>query len=178
MSGHKNNKVKMKPSVRLMTATAMLTAVSVVLSFLENLLPDLPFAVPGMKLGLSNIAVMFALELYPLPCSLFITAVKALFALVTRGAVAGLMSFAGGFFATLAMWLVIHSGRLTFGAWGVGVSGAFFHNMGQLLGAFFLVSDAVWGYIPVLSALSLLTGTVTGLAFYLLMPVLRKVPVF
>ena len=38
----------------------LLTSLALILSYLESLLP-LSFAVPGVKLGLPNIAVLFAL---------------------------------------------------------------------------------------------------------------------
>lgn len=166
-----------KKSLLLITQTAVLAGVALVLSLLEGILPDLPFVLPGMKLGLSNLAVMFALELCPLPCALGIVAVKSLFALFTRGAVASVMSFAGGVAATLIMWLIIKSRRITFGCLGIGIAGALCHNLGQLLIALFLVSDAVYGYVPVLCFASLLTGAVTGLVYFLVMPALMRVPI-
>ncbi len=173
-----SGKFMMKKSTLHLCRTGMLAAVVLVLSVLENMIPDFPFVLPGMKLGLSNIAVMFALEMCPLLSALALVAVKALFALVTRGATAFLMSFAGGVLSALGMYLLIHCKKPVFGALGVGILGAFAHNMGQLLVAFLLVSDAVYGYLPLLSALSLVTGALTGLVFYVVMPSLVRVPLF
>lgn len=168
----------MKKSTLQLCRTGMLAAVALVLSVLENMIPDLPFVLPGMKLGLSNIAVMFALEMCPLLSALALVAVKAFFALVTRGATAFLMSLAGGLLSALGMYLLIHCKKPVFGALGIGILGAFAHNMGQLLAAFLLVSDAVYVYLPLLSALSVVTGALTGLVFCVVMPPLSRVPMF
>lgn len=162
--------------IYLLTVTGLLSAVAMILSVLENMLPDFPFVIPGMKLGLSNIALMFSLELCPLPCSAVIVIVKATFAFVTRGATAGLLSISGGLASALAMCLLMRSKRVRFGCFGIGVSGAFMHNMGQLLAAFVLVSDAVRVYFPILSAVSILTGTLTALVYHILMPMLARIP--
>lgn len=173
-----SGKLIMKKSVRELCRTGMLCAVALVLSLLENMLPDMPFVLPGMKLGLSNLAVMFSLELCSLPSSLGIVAVKALFAFATRGFSAFLMSFAGGILSVLGMFLLVRSKKPHFGCLGIGVSGAFLHNCGQLAAAHILVSDAVYVYFPVLCGAALVTGAVTGLVYYFVMPKLRAVPVF
>lgn len=165
-----------KKPVLFLTRTAVLGGVALVLSILENMIPDLPFVLPGMKLGLSNLAVMFALQLCPLPSALCIVVLKALFAFATRGATAFMMSISGGLLSTLIMGLMIKQKSLKFGCFGIGVAGAFAHNCGQLLVAVLLVSDAVYGYFPVLTLGALVTGTLTGLVYYLVMPRLVKIP--
>ncbi len=166
----------MKKSVLVLCRTGVLSAVALVLSFLEGMIPDLPFTLPGMKLGLSNLAVMFSLELCPLPCAFCVVIIKALFTLLSRGVTAFLMSLAGGLLATLGMYLLVRQRKLSFGSLGIGVWGAFLHNCGQLLVALLLVSDAVYGYFPVLTLSALVTGSLTGLVYYLVMPALLKVP--
>lgn len=166
----------MKKSVLTLCKTALLSAVALVLSVLENMIPTLSFALPGMKLGLSNIAVMFSLELCSLPCALAVVLIKALFALVTRGAVAFFMSFCGGVAATLGMYFLIRSKKISFGCFGIGIGGAFLHNMGQLFIAYLILSDVVLYYLPVLCLSSLLTGSLTALVYYVVMPPLKKIP--
>ena len=46
---------------REFSIASMLSALTVVLSFLEGMLPELP--VPGAKLGLANLAVMTAIDI-------------------------------------------------------------------------------------------------------------------
>lgn len=170
------DKILVKKNVLLLCRTGMLSALALVLSVFEGMLPDLPFVLPGMKLGLSNLAVMFSLELCTLPCALAVVVIKALFALFTRGVTAFFMSLCGGLLATFGMYLMIKQRRVCFGCFGVGVGGAFLHNCGQLLVALLLVSDAIYAYIPVLAAGALLTGSLTALVYYFVMPHLKRVP--
>ena len=160
----------------MLCRVGLLCAVALVLSVIENMVPVLDFSLPGMKLGLSNLAVMFALELCPLPYALSVVAVKALFALATRGAVAFMMSFTGSMCAALGMYLFIRSKRVRFGCLGVGIGGAFLHNAGQFLVALLIVSDAVVMYLPVLCIAALVTGSLSALVYYVLMPPLAKLP--
>lgn len=165
-----------KDGVLMLCRTGVLSAVALVLSIFEGMLPDLPFVLPGMKLGLSNLAVMLSLELCPLPCALCVAVIKALFALLSRGVTAFVMSLIGGLLATIGMFLLVRAKRLHFGCFGIGVFGAFLHNCGQLAVALVLVSDAVYGYFPILIVSAVITGSVTGLVYYLVMPSLKKLP--
>jgi heptaprenyl diphosphate synthase len=45
----------------MLVLTSLIFAAALVLAVVENALPPLPIAVPGVKFGLSNIAVMYAL---------------------------------------------------------------------------------------------------------------------
>ena len=150
------------------TQTAMISAVALVLSYIEMTLPDMPFVLPGMKLGLSNIATMFALSAVSLPCALVVCLTKALFALLMRGFTAFIMSLCGGVLSVLAMYFLLKFKRL--GYVGVGVGGAFCHNLGQILVAFAFTDATVFAYFPVLSIFSIVTGMVTALCVYIILP--------
>ena len=150
------------------TQTAMLSAVALVLSYIEMSLPDLPFVLPGMKLGLSNIATMFALSAVSLPCALVVCLVKAVFALLMRGFTAFLMSLCGGVLSVLMMYLVMKLKSV--GYVGIGVIGAFMHNLGQILVAFAFTDSTVFAYFSVLGLASVATGMVTALAVYIILP--------
>lgn len=170
-----NAEWKITPRVRTLTLTALMCAVAIALSFLEGLIPDLPMLLPGMKLGLSNVVVMLSLEMLSLPCGLCVVLFKALFALFMRGGVAAVLSLCGGVLSTLVMYLLLKCKKPFFGYLGVGIAGAFMHNLGQFAAAYLVVSDAVFAYFPVLCGLALLTGGVTGLVNYILMDTLKRV---
>lgn len=157
-----------KLSTIKITQTAMVSAVALVLSYIEMSLPDLPFVLPGMKLGLSNIATMFALTAMSLPSALVVCIVKAVFALLMRGFTSFLMSLCGGLLSVFAMYLVMRFKRI--GYVGVGISGAFCHNLGQILVAFAFTDSTVFAYFSVLGLASIVTGTVTALAVYIILP--------
>ena len=165
-----------KISVIRITQTAMISAVALVLSYIEMSLPDLPFVLPGMKLGLSNIATMFALSALSLPCAIVVCLTKALFALLMRGFTAFLMSLCGGVLSVIAMHLILRIKKI--GYVGVGIAGAFSHNLGQILVAFLLTDETVFAYFSILCVASLITGTVTALCVYLILPKVLKLRLF
>ena len=154
------------------TRTAMVCAVAIVLSYIEMILPDLPFVLPGMKLGLSNIATMFALCAMNLPSALAVCFAKAVFALLMRGVTAFLMSLCGGILSTVVMYLVLRCKH--FGFIGVGIAGAFCHNLGQILVAYLYTDSTVFAYFSVLAIASLVTGSVTALTVYIILPKVLK----
>ena len=159
-------------SASFLALNGLLGALALVLSALETLLPAMPFLPPGAKLGLSNLATMYAAGCIGLFPALCIAVMKGLFAGLLRGITAMLMSLTGGICSTLIMWAV--SRRDRFGMIGVGILGALAHNAAQLLVAWALTSAAVLWYTPVLILFSLLTGTVTGVLLRVVMPLLKK----
>lgn len=154
-----------------LTATALLSAVALVLSFLEGCLPPLP--IPGARLGLANLAVMYALAELSFPCAAGITAVKAVFALL-RGPVACLMSAVGGTAALLVMALAYRLCRRYVSFIGIGVLGASAHTVGQLIVSFCLLGTAMRYYVPLLLLTSIPTGIITGLVLNVTHPYLRR----
>ncbi|MBQ2774529.1 MAG: Gx transporter family protein [Clostridia bacterium] len=153
----------------------ILCAQALALSFLENLIPAMPFMPPGAKPGFSNIVTMFTALTMGLPQAMCVTVIKAAFAGVTRGFTAFCMSLAGGVLSTLAMWLLTRVKSEWFGFIGVAVISAVCHNIGQLLAAvIFTGTKAVLGYAPVLMIFSVVTGIVTGTILCVIMPVLQK----
>ena len=151
-------------------------ALALVLSFLEGMfIPDIPFLPVGAKPGLSNIITMYIAGTMGFPGALYITMLKALFALITRGATGAFMSFCGGILSTVAVCLLIkYQGRI-FSYLGIGIVGAVMHNLGQLIAACIVSGTfALLNYGKYLLIFALITGTVTGTVLLLLMPRLEK----
>lgn len=164
----RNNKIKR------ITFTALMTAISVVLSFVESLLPTAYFMPPGSKLGLSNIPVMFSASKLSVGETLLIVVAKSVFVFITRGFTAFCMSLTGGILSALCMVLLLKK-KTGFGYAGIGVLSAICHNIGQLSVSFFLVqSSAIIGYAPVMLIASVVTGLLTGTLLRLIMPYFTK----
>ena len=160
--------------IKRITFTALMTAISVVLSFVENLLPTAYFMPPGSKLGLSNIPVMFSASKLSVGETLLIVFAKSVFVFITRGFTAFCMSLAGGILSALCMVLLLKK-KTGFGYAGIGVLSAICHNIGQFLVSFFLVqSSAIIGYAPVMLIASVVTGLLTGTLLRLIMPYFTK----
>lgn len=139
----------------------LLTAAAVTLSFLESLLPALPFLPPGAKAGFSNIVTMFAAGFMGLLPALTVALLKSVFVLLTRGWVAFAMSVCGGLLSTLVMWWCLHCRRSLLIT---GIAGAVTHNLAQLGVAMLLTQTAgLLYYLPLLLLFAAAAGTVTGL---------------
>ena len=154
----------MKLTTKQLTLCALLTAMALELSYLENLIPlSLANPVPGVKLGLANIVTVFALwALGPGQTLLILLARCFLGSLFAGNLNALIFSLLGGLCALGTM--VFLSRRRGLSLYGVSVGGAAAHNCGQIAAAVLtLGSAAPLYYLPVLLAVSLLTGGLTGL---------------
>ncbi|WP_294500536.1 Gx transporter family protein [uncultured Gemmiger sp.] len=148
----------------------MLFAVALVLSFLESALVPLLGLMPAMKIGLANIVVMYALLFLGRGYACALVLLKALFAFLTRGFTAGVLSLLGGSASLLVLCLLL--------LWPGGLSGYLFsacgalaHNLGQLVGAAILLSSAAaLGYAPVLMIAGLIMGGITWWLLKALLP--------
>ena len=137
----------MKISTRQVAMCAMLTALALGLSTLENLFPVTLFIpLPGVKLGLANIVTVFALyQLGPLPALCILAARCLLGSLFAGNASALLFSLLGG---TLAMLVMLALSRLPgLSVYGVSIGGAAGHNIGQMAAALITLGNtAVLGF--------------------------------
>ncbi len=158
----------------------ILGALSLTLSFFEGvMLPEIPFLPPGAKLGLSNIAVMYAGSVSGFAGAVYIVLIKAVFALLTRGVTGGLMSLCGGLLSCMFAMLMLKKEGKTFSFIGIGIVSAVMHNLGQLVAACFVTGTAsLLNYGKYLLIFALITGAVTGTALYVLMPGLKKISGF
>lgn len=158
----------------------ILGALGLVLGFFESmLLPEIPFLPPGAKLGLSNLVTMYAAATGGFTAGFCITALKVLFAFITRGATAGFMSFCGGLLSLFAVCVLIKKEGKVFSFYGIGVASAVMHNSGQLFAACIITgTPGLLNYGKYLMIFALITGSVTGTALLLLMPRLKKISSF
>ncbi len=148
--------------VQKMVTAALFTGAAILFGYVETLLP-IPLPVPGMKLGLANIAVLAVLYTAGPGMAVAVDLVRILVnGLMFTGLYGFLFSLAGGAVSLLVMILLYRSGK--FGVTGVSTAGALAHQAGQILVAVPLLgSQAVLGLFPVLGAFAIVTGIVTGL---------------
>ena len=153
----------MKLTTKQLTLCAVLTAMALALSYLENFFPlSLAIPVPGIKLGLANIVTVFALyALGPTQAMMILVARCFLGAVFAGNMNALIFSALGGVTAMLMMILLSRFGKLS--VYGVSIGGAAAHNCGQVAAAILtLGNSAPLYYLPILLGVSLFTGTLTG----------------
>ena len=154
----------MKLTTKQLTFCAVLTAMALALSYLENFFPlSLAIPIPGIKLGLANIVTMFALYALGPGQALMILLARCLLGAVFAGNMNALIfSILGGVTAMLVMIGLSHWRRLS--VYGVSVGGAAAHNCGQVAAAILTLGNtAPLYYLPILLGVSLFTGALTGL---------------
>ena len=154
---------------RKLTTMALLTAIALTMFMVEAQIP-LPVAIPGMKLGLSNIITVYAV--FALGAK---EGAAILFARVFLGAIFSgnfgtiFYSAAGGALAivtTIGLKLVLRENQL----WIAGVLGAIAHILGQMAVAVWATgTPSVLLYLPVLVVCSVFTGLFTGLCTQLIL---------
>lgn len=147
-----------------LTLCAVLTALALTLSYVENLFPlALAVPIPGIKLGLANIVTLFALYALGGGQALVILLARCMLGSLFAGnASALLFSLLGGLTALGAMSLLCRFRGLS--VYGVSVGGAAAHNCGQVAAALVTLGNlAPLAYLPVLLAVSVASGALTGL---------------
>lgn len=171
---------------RKVALSGMLFALAITLSVVESALvepllglalPILGFSVgviPGVKIGLSNIVVMFALFFISFPQALAIAVLKAAFVFLTRGVLAGFFSLCGGLLSITVMWLLYKlPKRPTYFI--LSVCGSLAHNFGQLIAASIVLgSKLALANMPILIISGLGMGLITSTSMNLLLPALEK----
>ncbi len=141
--------------------TALLTAIMMILGYIEKSIPFLSF-LPGAKIGLSNIVVLLAFYLLGEKQALLITVIKiTVNGLLFSGLNGMIYAGMGGILAYLVMILCFKAGK--FSMIGVSVAGAVAHNIGQIAAACFMMNSlSLVYYLPVLMILGVFGGAVTG----------------
>ncbi|MEG1548303.1 MAG: Gx transporter family protein [Clostridia bacterium] len=140
----------------------LLTAIALLIGYVEYLIPLFP-ALPGIKLGLSNAVLLFALYFIDRRSAWILMLAKvALSGLLFSGLFSALYSLIGGALSMLAMVCAQRINGIS--VIGVSVCGALAHNIGQCLVACFLVNyQAVLPLLPILLFAAAVAGIITGI---------------
>ena len=161
--------MKKKIGIKKIAYLGLALSFCMLISYVESLLPVFPFA-PGVKLGLSNCFILMLLYLYGPGEAALINLLRVLLSSLLFGNMYSMVySLAGAILSFLAMWL-FYKKKEWFSPIGIGLLGGFFHNLGQFLIAFFVTkTPGLIYYLPILAAMGLLCGSLTGTVGMLLM---------
>ena len=142
---------------------AMLLSFSVVLSLIESFIP-LFSSVPGIKLGLANIVIIFVIYKYSLKDALYISILRVILIGILRTGLFGIsffFSLVGALFSIFTMY-ILKSSKLSIV--GVSIGGSISHSIGQILVAIiFLNNINIIYYLPILLISSIITGFIIGI---------------
>lgn len=167
------SRTKGKRCMKKMVQMGMFLAYALILSYVESLIP-FGFGIPGIKLGLPNLAIVVCLYYYGTVEALSLNLMRIMLSGFLFGNLYTIMySIAGGMFSFFVMCILKRSRRFT--VKGVSMAGGVFHNLGQLLiAAFVVATPGVFYYVPYLLIAGSLTGWLIGLSTKTVIPFLHK----
>lgn len=151
------------------TFLALSVALAMILSFVESQIPAL-VAIPGIKAGLPNIAIVFILYSVGWKEAVAVSLIRIFLVSLLFGNIQTMtFSLAGALVSLLGMILLKKTDW--FSCIAVSITGGILHNVGQIIAACLWTQTAqIAYYLPVL----LVSGTVSGALIGLLAGIMVK----
>ena len=145
--------------IKRITLLALFTSVALLLSYVEMLIGPLFTGVPGIKMGLPNIAIMLVLYRIGTKEAIAVSFIRIVISSILFGNIT--MFWYSVACAALSLAVMILLKRIdSFSSLGVSVAGALAHNIGQILVAMLLMQTTQIGYYMIVLSI---TGTVSGI---------------
>ena len=144
---------------RTVAFLGLTASLALLLSYIEFLLPPVFVAVPGIKVGLPNVVILYVLYCLGVKYAIFVSFARlSVSALLFGNAVSLAYSVAGAVLSLLVMTLLKKTNRLS--EVGVSVSGGVAHNLGQILVAMVILDTPRIAYYMIILTV---TGTISGI---------------
>ncbi|MDR0862156.1 MAG: Gx transporter family protein [Oscillospiraceae bacterium] len=159
---------------RKLATAALLASLALVLHMAEAALPPL-VAIPGIKLGLANVVTLFAMVTLGIPCAAGVLAARIFVGGLLGGGLSAMLYGAAGGLASFALMSLLCRKFQRKRLWIVSALCAVAHNYGQLAVAIAVTGRAeiIW-YAPVLTAVGIIAGALTGVCATLVLNRLEK----
>lgn len=146
-----------------LTVMALLTAIALTIFMVEAQIPPL-VPLPGVKLGLSNIVTVFAVFALGSKEAAAILFCRIFLGSIFAGNFSSIFYSAAGGTAAILVTILLRKILTRKQLWVAGVCGALAHSVGQVAMAMLLTSTpGLIVYLPMLMAVSMVTGLFTGL---------------
>ena len=155
-----------------LTTLALTISFAMVLSYIESRIPAF-VAIPGIKVGLANIAVIFTLYKLGIKEAITVSIIRVLLVSMLFGNPVSLIYSISG--AVLSLFTMVMLKKLTpLSEVAVSVSGGVMHNVGQIAAASFMLStNVVVYYLPFLLVSGTIAGIVVGIVSAILVQKVR-----
>lgn len=149
-------------------------ALSMILSYFESLIPPL-VAVPGVKVGLPNLVMIFMLYKIGPKETVAVSLVRVVLVSILFGSVVSMIySLVGAGLSLTGMILLKKSGK--FSILTVSVVGGVLHNIGQVITAMAIMETSqIIYYLPVLLISGTIAGVVIGLTASLIVKRMERI---
>ena len=144
---------------------SMLLSISVVLALIESFIPIFSGIAPGIKLGLANIVLVFAIYYLSIKDAIYISVLRVILMGILRTglfSISFFFSLSGALLSLLFMYLAKNMSKMS--VVGVSIVGAIGHSIGQILIAVIFLSNInIFYYLPILLISSVITGVIVGM---------------
>lgn len=149
--------------IKRITLLALFTSVALLLSYVEMLIGPLFTGVPGIKMGLPNIAIMLVLYRIGTKEAIAVSFIRIVISSILFGNITMFWYSVAGAALSLAVMILLKKLDILSSV-GVSVAGALAHNIGQILVAMLLMQTTQIGYyMIVLSVTGIVSGIFVGL---------------
>lgn len=147
--------------IKRITLLALFTSVALLLSYVEILIGPLFTGVPGIKMGLPNIAIMLVLYRIGTKEAIGVSFIRIIVStmLLGYGGITALWYSLAGAALSLATMILLKKLDIL-STVGVSVAGALAHNIGQIIVAMLLMQTTQIGYYMIVLSI---TGAVSGI---------------
>ncbi len=144
---------------------SMLLAISIILNLIENLFPFLNGTIPGVKIGLANIIIIYVLFTNSFMDALYVSILRVIIVGLLRTglfSITFIFSLIGAIISLLSMALFKKITKLSIV--GISIIGSVFHSLGQIICSIILLNNIhMIYYFPFILLVSIPTGIVVGI---------------
>ena len=152
----------------------VISAFAIILGYVESLI-SLGFFIPGVKLGLANLAIVTVMYIYGNKEAFTVNFIRILISgLLFTNIFSILFSLAGAVISFAVTAILKKTDK--FSVMGVSIAGGVSHNVGQIIIAAFVVETySVIYYVPVLMVSGIVTGMIIGVVSGILIKYLKNI---
>lgn len=153
----------MKNKIKQIAMMAILIALSFVLSYVDSLIV-LPFGIPGIKLGIANIAIIYTLYKIGAKEAIVVSILRLVLSSILFGSVLTFLYSLVGAVLSLSLMIILKK-YTNLALITISISGAVLHNIGQIIVAVIVMATKeIVFYLPIL----IITGILSGIGFGIL----------
>lgn len=165
--------MKKKLSVKKIVVIAIFISLALILSYVDSLIP-IAIMVPGIKMGLANVIIIFSLYMLGYKATFFISIIRVILSSILFGNILTFAySFAGAILSLLIM--VILKNRVKLATITISIIGAVVHNIAQIgVAILFMHTKEMLYYLPILMITGIISGALIGIVSALLIRFIEK----
>lgn len=152
----------MKNKIKQIAMMSILIALSFVLSYVDSLIV-LPFGIPGIKLGIANIAIIYTLYKIGAKEAIVVSILRLVLSSILFGSVLTFLYSLVGAVLSLSLMIILKK-YTNLALITISISGAVLHNIGQIIVAVIVMATKeIVFYLPILIITGILSGIGVGI---------------